>query len=74
MASSDAAPVMDWFTSQPSVCEVSAHGNTKSSVRFESGLQADIRVVSSEQFARTASFYWIKNIMLHYGSELIARI
>lgn len=50
VASSDAAPVMDWFTSQPSVCEVSAHGNTKSSVRFESGLQADIRVVPSEQF------------------------
>ena len=51
VASSDAAPVMEWFTSQASVCEVSAHGSTKSSVRFENGLQADIRVVPSEQFA-----------------------
>ena len=42
---------MEWFTSQASVCEVTAHGSTKSSVRFENGLQADIRVVSSEQFA-----------------------
>ena len=51
VASSNAAPIMEWFTSQASVCEITAHGSTKSSVRFENGLQADIRVVSSEQFA-----------------------
>ena len=33
------------------VQEVTAHGATKSSVRFESGLQADLRVVPAEQFA-----------------------
>jgi DNA polymerase (family 10) len=51
VASADPQPVMDWFVSQPFVSEVTAHGTTKSSVRFESGLQADLRVVPMEQFA-----------------------
>lgn len=51
VAARDAPPVMDWFVHQPAVAAVSAHGSTKSSVRFESGLQADLRVVPSEQFA-----------------------
>lgn len=44
-------PIMDWFVAQPGVKEITAHGETKSSVRFESGLQADLRVVPPEQFA-----------------------
>lgn len=51
VASSDPGPVMDWFVTQPAVSEVTAHGATKSSVRFESGLQADLRVVPAAQFA-----------------------
>jgi DNA polymerase (family 10) len=51
VASSDPAPVMDWFVTQAAVSEVTAHGATKSSVRFEGGLQADLRVVPAEQFA-----------------------
>lgn len=51
VASTDSQPVMDWFVHQSAVAEVSAHGSTKSSVRFEGGLQADLRVVPSEQFA-----------------------
>lgn len=43
-------PIMDWFVAQEDVKEVTAHGETKSSVRFESGLQADLRVVPPEQF------------------------
>lgn len=50
VASTDPQPVMDWFTAQPSVSEVSAHGETKSSVRLEGGLQADLRVVPPKQF------------------------
>jgi len=50
VASSDPQPVMDWFTAQPSVSEVTAHGETKSSVRLEGGLQADLRVVPPKQF------------------------
>jgi DNA polymerase (family 10) len=51
VASADSQPVMDWFVTQPAVAEVTAHGATKSSVRFEGGLQADLRVVPAEQFA-----------------------
>ncbi len=51
VASADSQLVMDWFVTQPMVAEVTAHGVTKSSVRFEGGLQADLRVVPAEQFA-----------------------
>jgi DNA polymerase (family 10) len=51
VASAEPQPVMDWFVSQAAVQEVTAHGATKSSVRFKSGLQADLRVVPSVQFA-----------------------
>jgi DNA polymerase (family 10) len=49
-ASEEPEPIMDWFVSLPDVREVSGHGTTKSSVRFESGMQADLRVVPPEQF------------------------
>ncbi|MGE9294685.1 MAG: DNA polymerase/3'-5' exonuclease PolX [Puniceicoccales bacterium] len=51
VASNDPDPVMDWFVGLNGVEEVTAHGKTKSSVRFEGGLQADLRVVLPEQFA-----------------------
>ncbi len=50
VASSESKPIMDWFVNYPGVKEVTAHGETKSSVRFENGLQADLRVVPEEQF------------------------
>ena len=50
VASSDPATIMAWFVAYPGVKEVTAQGETKSSVRFESGLQADLRVVPLEQF------------------------
>jgi DNA polymerase (family 10) len=50
VASSEPRPIMDWFVAYPGVKEVTAHGETKSSVRFENGLQADLRVVPTEQF------------------------
>jgi len=43
-------PVMDWFVSLPGVLEVTGRGDTKCSVRFESGLQADLRLVPAAQF------------------------
>ncbi len=49
-ASERPGPVMDWFVSQPGVKEVTARGSSKSSVRFEDGLQADLRVVPPDQF------------------------
>jgi DNA polymerase (family 10) len=50
VAAENPGPVMDWFTSFPGVKEVTAKGETKSSVRFASGLQADLRVVPLAQF------------------------
>ena len=52
-ASNRPGSVMDWFVSQPGVKEVTAQGSSKSSVRFENGMQADLRVVPPEQFAFT---------------------
>lgn len=51
VAAAEVEPVVEWFTSQPQVKEVTARGETKASVRFESGLQADLRIVPAEQFA-----------------------
>ncbi len=50
VASEDPEPVMAWFCELPEVKEVTARGETKSSVRFESGLQADLRIVPPGQF------------------------
>lgn len=50
VASSKPEPIMKWFTQMEGIVEVTAHGDTKSSVRFEGGMQADLRVVPSEQF------------------------
>jgi DNA polymerase (family 10) len=47
----DATAVTDWFCALPEVKEVTARGGTKASVRFASGLQADLRIVPEEQFA-----------------------
>lgn len=49
-ASSNPGPLMDWFTGREEVAEVTAKGETKASVRFGSGLQADLRVVPPDQY------------------------
>ncbi len=51
VAASEVAPVVDWFTGQAEVAEVTAKGETKASVRFKGGLQADLRIVPADQFA-----------------------
>lgn len=50
VASSEPESVMDWFVAVEGVTEVTAHGRTKSSIRLEGGLQADLRVVPEEQY------------------------
>lgn len=49
-ASERPTAVMDWFVGQEGVAEVTAKGETKSSVRMEGGMQADLRVVPEDQF------------------------
>ncbi len=50
VATTDPKPVADWFVAWPGVVEVTARGDTKASVRLESGIQADLRLVPPEQF------------------------
>jgi DNA polymerase (family 10) len=50
VAAREIAPVVEWFTRLPEVQEVTARGETKASVRFASGLQADLRLVPEGQF------------------------
>lgn len=50
VAGTDVAPIVDWFIRQDGVQEVTAQGETKASVRFASGLQADLRIVPADQF------------------------
>ena len=42
--------VSEYFVTHPLVDSVQAHGPTKSSVRLKTGVQADIRVVTNEQY------------------------
>lgn len=50
VAAEASAPVVAWFVAMPGVQEVTAQGETKASVRFASGLQADLRIVPADQF------------------------
>ncbi len=50
VASADPLPIMNWFIRQKTVAEVTAIGETKSSVRLHGGLQADLRIVPEVQF------------------------
>ena len=50
VAATEIAPVVEWFVTMPGVKEVTAKGETKASVRFETGLQADLRIVPDDQF------------------------
>ncbi len=50
VATEDAQPVVDWFVRWPEVKEITAQGATKASVRLQSGIQADLRLVPPEQF------------------------
>lgn len=50
VAATDVAPVIAWFVGREGVTEVTAQGGTKASVRFASGLQADLRIVPDDQF------------------------
>ncbi len=54
-----AAPerVMEFFTAHPLVESVIAHGPTKSSVRLQNGPQADLRVVTAEEFPFALSYF-----------------
>lgn len=49
--------VMDFFCSMPEVEKVYAKGETKSSVRLDAGLDADIRVLHPESFGAALQYF-----------------
>ena len=53
----DSAAVMAAFTSMPEVVAVHGHGETKSSVRFAIGIDADLRVVPAESFGAALQYF-----------------
>ncbi len=55
--------VMDHFVAYPEVKQILAHGDTKSSVRLENGLQVDCRVVDSDSFG--AALHYFTGSMSH---------
>ncbi|ACB76090.1 helix-hairpin-helix domain-containing protein [Opitutus terrae] len=50
VSATEIEPVVSWFVGLSDVQEVTARGETKTSVRFVTGLQADLRLVPDEQF------------------------
>ena len=50
VAAEEWAPIVEWFTTRPEVREVTAKGETKASVRYAGGLQADLRIVPPVQY------------------------
>ncbi|HQV33684.1 MAG TPA: DNA polymerase/3'-5' exonuclease PolX, partial [Calditrichia bacterium] len=49
----DRPAIMDFFTTLPEVASISGKGETKSSIVLESGINADLRIVSDTQFPYT---------------------
>lgn len=56
-AATDPKPAMKWFISHPSVERILAKGETKSSVRLKSGMQADLRIVAPEEFGFALCYF-----------------
>ena len=57
VASNDAEPIMDAFIALPPVARVLAHGDTKSSVLTDRGLQVDLRVVPPEVWGAAIIYF-----------------
>lgn len=53
----DTAAAMDQLGSFPGVAEVLARGDTKMSVRLDSGMQVDLRVVPGESFGAALQYF-----------------
>src|SRR6266511_1600299 len=51
------AAVLDFFTTQPGVLSVSAKGDTKASVIWQGGIQADLRVVSDAEYPYALAYF-----------------
>jgi DNA polymerase (family X) len=50
-------PIMKWFTSQPFVARVLGKGETKSSIKLDSGMQADLRIIPEQQYGFALAYF-----------------
>src|SRR5262249_42925210 len=57
VTSTEPVRVIGTFTTQPSVTEVIARGDTKASVRHQSGLSIDLRVVEPDAFGAALQYF-----------------
>ena len=57
IASGKPREVMDYFTSMPEVIELILKGETKSSVKLNIGMHADLRVVPNESFGAALQYF-----------------
>lgn len=57
VSSSDPKPIMKAFVEAEGVVRVTGHGEKKSSVVLESGMSADLRVVSDDEFAFALAYF-----------------
>ena len=57
VSSKSPAAVIEFFTSRPGIVSVSAKGDTKASVVLNGGIQADLRVVTDEEFPFALAYF-----------------
>lgn len=57
VATKNPAAIMEFFVSHPLVESTIAHGPTKSSVRLRSGVQCDLRVVSTAEYPFALAYF-----------------
>jgi DNA polymerase (family 10) len=57
VSSKNPAAVIDFFTQQPGIINVSAKGETKASVVLTGGIQADLRVVTDAEFPFALAYF-----------------
>jgi DNA polymerase (family X) len=72
IASKNPGPVMDLFAGMHGVAEVYAKGDTKTMVRLEMGIDADLRVVDPECFG-AALLYFTGNVGHNIKLRIIAQ-
>lgn len=57
VSSKEPLEVIEYFTSLPGIITVSAKGDTKASVVLEEGLQADLRVVTDQEYPFALAYF-----------------
>lgn len=78
IASHDPAPIMDAFVGMPEVSRILGHGDKKSSVELNSGLQVDVRVLEPARYGTALQYFTgsqqhnirIREIALEQGYSL----